>query len=85
MIRWSIAALLLSIATPAAASPEKPVILAFGDSLTAGFGLPSEQGFPAQLEKRLRADGIDAHVVNAGVSGDTTFKPPEQEALQGAA
>ena len=47
-------------------------ILAFGDSLTAGFGLPPEQGFPAQLEKRLRADGIDAHVVNAGVSGDTT-------------
>jgi acyl-CoA thioesterase I len=55
-----------------AAAAETPKILAFGDSLTAGFGLPSEQGFPVQLEKRLRADGIDAHVVNAGVSGDTT-------------
>ena len=47
-------------------------ILAFGDSLTAGFGLPPDQGFPAQLERRLRADGIAARVVNAGVSGDTT-------------
>src|SRR4051794_4928637 len=47
-------------------------ILAFGDSLTAGFGLPPDKGFPAQLEARLRADGIDAHVVNAGVSGDTS-------------
>jgi acyl-CoA thioesterase-1 len=55
-----------------AAAAETPKILAFGDSLTAGFGLPSGQGFPAQLEKRLRADGIAAHVINAGVSGDTT-------------
>jgi acyl-CoA thioesterase-1 len=47
-------------------------ILAFGDSLTAGFGLPPEHSFPVQLEKRLRADGIDAQVVNAGGSGDTT-------------
>ena len=54
----------------AAAKP--PVILAFGDSLTAGFGLPAAQSFPAQLEARLRAKGIAARVVNAGVSGDTT-------------
>jgi acyl-CoA thioesterase-1 len=54
----------------AAAKP--PVILAFGDSLTAGFGLPAAQSFPAQLEARLRAKGIAADVVNAGVSGDTT-------------
>jgi acyl-CoA thioesterase-1 len=47
-------------------------ILAFGDSLTAGFGLPPGEGFPEQLQARLRADGVDAHVVNAGVSGDTT-------------
>jgi acyl-CoA thioesterase-1 len=47
-------------------------VLAFGDSLTAGFGLPREQSFPAQLERRLRADGIEVHIVNAGVSGDTT-------------
>jgi acyl-CoA thioesterase-1 len=49
-----------------------PVILAFGDSLTAGFGLPAGQGFPEQLEQALRARGIEARVVNAGVSGDTT-------------
>ncbi|HMK89490.1 MAG TPA: arylesterase [Methylocystis sp.] len=47
-------------------------ILAFGDSLTAGLGLSAEDSFPAQLERRLRADGFDAKVVNAGVSGDTT-------------
>jgi acyl-CoA thioesterase I len=47
-------------------------ILAFGDSLTAGFGLPADQSFPAQLEKRLRADGTDVRVVDAGRSGDTT-------------
>ena len=49
-----------------------PVILAFGDSLTAGFGLPAGQGFPEQLEQALRVRGIEARVVNAGVSGDTT-------------
>ena len=44
----------------------------FGDSLTAGFGLPADQSFPAQLERRLRADGTDVRVVDAGRSGDTT-------------
>jgi acyl-CoA thioesterase-1 len=63
---------LLSLCDSVPAMARTMTILAFGDSLTAGFGLPPEQGFPAQLEKRLRADGIDAHVVNAGVSGDTT-------------
>ena len=48
-----------------------PVIVAFGDSLTAGLGLPQDQAFPAQLEAALKARGIDATVVNAGVSGDT--------------
>ena len=49
-----------------------PEILAFGDSLTAGFGLPPDESFPTRLEAKLRADGIEARVVNAGVSGDTT-------------
>ncbi|WP_395665476.1 arylesterase [Methylocella sp.] len=48
------------------------VILALGDSLTAGYGLPAAAAFPAALERRLRADGVAARVVNAGVSGDTT-------------
>jgi acyl-CoA thioesterase-1 len=46
-------------------------ILAFGDSLTAGYGLPRGQGFAPQLEDTLRRNGIRAHVTNAGVSGNT--------------
>lgn len=55
---------------PAAA--RVPEIVAFGDSLTAGFGLPEKESFPEQLQARLKKDGIDAQVVNAGNSGDTT-------------
>jgi acyl-CoA thioesterase-1 len=47
-------------------------VLAFGDSLTAGFGLPATEAFPARLEARLREQGINVHIVNAGESGDTT-------------
>ncbi len=56
----------------AAAKAEPLRVVAFGDSLTAGFLLPADAAFPAQLERRLRADGFEAIVVNAGVSGDTT-------------
>lgn len=48
------------------------VIVALGDSLTAGYGLPPADAFPVQLEKALKARGIAARIVNAGVSGDTT-------------
>jgi acyl-CoA thioesterase-1 len=47
-------------------------IVAFGNSLTAGLGLPLEQSYPAILQKLLEADGLKYEVVNAGVSGDTT-------------
>jgi acyl-CoA thioesterase-1 len=47
------------------------VIVALGDSLTAGFQLPPEQSFPAQLEKALKDKGHNVRVLNAGVSGDT--------------
>lgn len=47
-------------------------ILALGDSLTAGYGLPAEASFPAQLERALKARGHDVRVINAGVSGDTS-------------
>jgi acyl-CoA thioesterase-1 len=60
---------LLAIA-PAKAKP--PLILGFGDSLTAGLGLPAGQAFPARLEAWLHERGIEARVINAGVSGDTT-------------
>ncbi|WP_225421084.1 arylesterase [Sphingomonas parva] len=46
-------------------------ILAFGDSLTAGYGLPPGQGFAPQLEDSLRRNGVRAFVTNAGVSGNT--------------
>ncbi|MEZ5828490.1 MAG: arylesterase [Hyphomicrobiales bacterium] len=53
------------------AEPSETVIVALGDSLTAGYGLPQDQSFPAQLEAALRAKGQNVRVVNAGVSGDT--------------
>jgi acyl-CoA thioesterase-1 len=46
-------------------------LLAFGDSLTAGYGLPAGSAFPAVLERALRAEGYAVTIVNAGVSGDT--------------
>jgi acyl-CoA thioesterase-1 len=72
MIRWSITAALLSIAAPAAASPERPLVLAFGDSLTAGYGLEPGLGFAPQLQAMLRRHGIAARVADGGVSGDTS-------------
>jgi acyl-CoA thioesterase-1 len=72
MIRSSIAAALLSIASPALASPDKPLILAFGDSLTAGYQLDPGLGFAPQLQAVLRRHGIAARVADGGVSGDTT-------------
>ena len=60
----------LSIATAADAAPVK--ILAMGTSLTEGLGLPPGTELTALLQARLRASGIDATVINAGVSGDTS-------------
>ena len=48
------------------------VLVALGDSLTAGFGVAADEAFPARLEARLRTEGYAYRVVNAGVSGDTT-------------
>lgn len=47
-------------------------LMALGDSLTAGFGLPAEDGFPAQLQRALQKRGRDVVILNAGVSGDTS-------------
>ncbi len=57
--------------TPASAVAEK-VLLAFGDSLTQGYGLAQGAGFVPVLETWLRAAGADVRVINGGVSGDTT-------------
>ena len=65
--------------TPAAAATTRqPVmgpqrsILAFGDSLFAGYGVKQDESYPSVLQSALREKGIDAVVTNAGVSGDTT-------------
>jgi acyl-CoA thioesterase-1 len=49
-----------------------PKIVAFGDSLTAGAGVPGDEAYPAQLQRRLTQAGYRYRVVNAGVSGETT-------------
>ena len=49
-----------------------PRIVAFGDSLTAGLGVSPEEAYPGQLARRLREQGFQYEVINAGVSGDTT-------------
>ena len=66
----AVGAWLLLLAPFAAA--EEPGIVVLGDSLTAGFGLPSEDAFPARLEAALRAEGHGWRVIDAGVSGDTS-------------
>ena len=55
-----------------AAETSSKTIVAFGDSLTQGYGLPAEDGFVPQLETWLVAQGQDVKMINAGVSGDTT-------------
>ena len=73
MIRRSIAAALLSILLCGAApAPDRPLVLAFGDSLTAGYGLDAGLGFAPQLQAMLRRHGIAAVVADGGVSGDTS-------------
>ena len=52
---------------------DKPKIIAFGDSLTAGFGLLEKESYPYLLQEKLKAEGYDYEVVNAGVSGDTSI------------
>jgi acyl-CoA thioesterase-1 len=73
-VRLSIAACLCLALAPlpkVEAETRVPVIVAFGDSLTAGFGVKQAESFPAQLEAALKARGHAVSVVNAGVSGDT--------------
>ena len=68
---WVVALILICPARPAQAEPATH-ILAFGDSLTAGYGLPASQSFATQLEKKLQDSGRSVRVTNAGLSGDTT-------------
>ena len=60
------------LATPKITA-NRPKIIAFGDSLTAGFGLAEKESYPYLLQEKLKADGFDYEVVNAGLSGDTSL------------
>jgi acyl-CoA thioesterase I len=68
----ALSALLLSPALAVRPAEAATRILAFGDSLTSGYGLAPDQSFPVQLAARLKADGYDVIVDNGGVTGDTT-------------
>src|SRR4026209_2465757 len=57
---------------PPAPADDRPIILAFGDSLTAGSGLPPGSGYPEILQKELDKRGYAYRVVNAGIGGDTS-------------
>lgn len=59
-------------ATPATLNADTKLVMAFGDSLYAGYGVKQDESFPAQLEKALADQGLKVSVHNAGVSGDTT-------------
>jgi acyl-CoA thioesterase-1 len=66
-------AIAAAVMISASARAETPIaLLAFGDSLTAGYGLPQEQAFPQVLERRLADMGWNVKVRNGGVSGDTS-------------
>ena len=67
-------ALLFLLTTAATQIPDsRPVILAFGDSITAGYGVGADESYPAQLQKELDAKGYAYRVVNQGVSGSSTI------------
>jgi acyl-CoA thioesterase-1 len=75
LVRYGLAlALVNAVILPMAAAQAlaETRILALGDSLTAGYGLGATEGLTAQLERALKAKGLSARVLNAGVSGDTT-------------
>jgi acyl-CoA thioesterase-1 len=61
-----------AVASQAPAAIYEGTIVAVGDSLTAGLGVAEAQAYPAQLARRLQADGFNYRVINAGVSGETS-------------
>lgn len=71
-VRRGVAAAIVWLACAAAAEARPLVLLAFGDSLTAGYGLPQESAFPVVLGRGLSDMGWSVTVRNGGVSGDTT-------------
>ena len=79
-------AVVTALAVPATTAREDaPRIVALGDSLTSGRGIGTDEAYPAVLQERLVDGGYNYHVVNAGVSGDTTSRALRRyrEALDG--
>lgn len=66
------AATAVAVASSTPVTERVPVVLFFGTSLTAGYGLAPEQAFPALIEKKAQDEGVPIKVVNAGLSGETT-------------
>lgn len=64
--------LLAALLVPAAARSAPLKVVVLGDSLSAGLGLHKSAAFPERLQKALQSKGIDAEMINAGVSGDTS-------------
>ena len=58
--------------SPTSPGQDRPVIVAFGDSLTSGPGLQPDETYPALLQRRIAGEGRDYRVVNAGITGDTS-------------
>lgn len=71
-IRKVLAVVFFACLTTGPAMAEKVHLIAFGDSLTAGYGLPEKEGFVPVLRAWMGARGEEVEIVNAGVSGDTT-------------
>lgn len=76
LVSFAVGSFFLGITEPATAAlpttDDRPRIVAFGNSLTAGLGVAAEDSYPSQLQRRLDHDGFQYRVINAGVSGDTT-------------
>lgn len=69
---WFAALLALACSALVSAQARQRVILAIGDSMTAGYGVDAESSYPAQMEKELKSRGYEFRVVNHGVTGSTT-------------
>jgi acyl-CoA thioesterase I len=70
-VQFAALAACMALPAPTLADARMLRVVALGDSLTAGLGLPPGQGFPEVLQKALRAKGYDVEISNAGVSGET--------------
>lgn len=70
--RWLAALVFAGVALALSAIAAPKTILFYGDSITAGYGLDPDQAYPAIIQKKIEAAGLDWRVVNAGLSGETT-------------